>query len=380
MTIRAARFALMLNLRLALTFAVLTLAAHSNAIAAPGFLPQPEEDIRQIQKPTILYRQLDDKGVMGLRLVDWDGQNDRSYMYDPTMQFIVVESSFDGSRFATVAYTRDEYRTFIFDVNTGRALEVTPNLGPEMTFHHPKWSRDGKWLVLEGGPMSGIDVYKMEVSTGRLVNLTKSKEMWNQSPSWSPVEDRIVFDAAPREDTISDIYVMDADGKNRVNLTNSPEFHDRFPVWSPDGKRIAFTSDIDTEFPHYDLFVMDADGSNLERLTRSAEWDYEPSWSPNGKWILFSAGLYDSGIPWDLYRIHVETKEIVRMTHGQPGGSSPTWVLAGAGRWLSVSPTGRLPSVLGAVEGVSLSARGWLPSEALQSRACLLCRFLRPCA
>ena len=346
MTIRAARFALMLNLRLALTFAVLTLAAHPNADAAPGFFPQPEEDIRKIQKPTILYRQLDDKGVMGLRLIDWDGQNDRSYMYDPAMQFIVVEFSRDGSRFATVAYTRDEYRTFVYDVNARRAVEVTPDLGPAISFNAPKWSRDGKWLVLDGlawkEAKAGIDVYKLNISTGRLINLTRSKERRNESPSWSPAEDRIVFVAAPKEDTISDIYVMDADGKNRVNLTNSPEFHDQDPVWSPDGKRIAFTSDMGTEFPHYDLFVMDADGSNLERLTRSAEWDYMPTWSPDGKWIAFTSGLYDSGIPWDLYRIHVETKEIVRMTHA--GGGSATWVLAGEGRWLSVSPTGRLPS------------------------------------
>ena len=353
----------LLNLRLALTVTVLMFASQSNVDAAPGFFPQPEEDIRQIQKPTILYRaQLDDKGVMGLRLVDWDGKNDRSYMYDPAMQFILVESSFDGRRFAAVAYTRDEYRTFVFDVSTRRAVEVTPDFDPAISFNHPKWSRDGKWLVLEGlawkEAIAGIDVYKLEVSTGRLVNLTKSKKMRNQMPSWSRVEDRIAFVAAPKADTISDIYVMDADGKNRVNLTNSPEFHDRFPVWSPDGKRIAFISDIGTEFPHYDLFVMDADGSNLERLTRSPEWDYMPTWSPDGKWIAFTAGLYDSGLPWDLYRIHVETKEIVRMTHGQPGGNSATWVLAGKGRWLSVSPSGRLPRFWGPLKELPVGAGG----------------------
>ncbi len=338
----------LLNLRIALTVAVLMFASQSNVDAAPGFFPQPEEDIREIQKPTILYSGDPVNGAMGLRLVDWDGKNDRSYMWDPSMHFIVVESSFDGKRFAAVAYTRNEYRTFVYDIDARRALEVTPDHGPEMNFHHPKWSRDGKWLVLEGftwaGAVAGIDVYKLNISTGRLVNLTRSKERRNESPSWSPVEDRIVFAAAPKADTISDIYVMDANGKNRVNLTNSPEFHDQQPDWSPDGKRIAFISDMDTEFPHYDLFVMDADGSNLERLTRSAEWDYMPTWSPDGKWIAFTAGLYDSGIPWDLYRIHVETKEMVRMTHGQPGGNSATWVLAGRGRWLSVSPSGRLPS------------------------------------
>ncbi len=176
----------LLNLRLVLTVAVLMFASQSKVDAAPGFLPQPEEDIRQIQKPTILYRaQLDDKGVMGLRLVDWDGKNDRSYMYDPSMQFILVESSFDGRRFAAVAYTRDEYRTFVFDVNTRRAVEVTPDFDPAISFNHPKWSRDGKWLVLEGlawkEAIAGIDVYKLEVSTGRLVNLTKIEK--NEEPN-----------------------------------------------------------------------------------------------------------------------------------------------------------------------------------------------------
>ena len=348
----------LLNLRLALTFAVLTLAANTNA--APGPLPQPEEDLRKIETPTILYRgQRDEKGVRGLRLVDWDGQNDRFYMYDPSMQFINVEFSKDGSRIVTLASTRNGYGIFVFDVDTQRAFDVTP-VHDAMDFNYPSWSRDGKWLVITGTTQVGAgyhnDLYKLNISTGTLANLTKSKERRNRTGSWSPVEDKIAFVRAPKEDTINDIYVMDSNGKNRVNLTNSPDSHEEWPVWSPDGKRIAFTSDMGAEFPHYDLFVMDADGSNMERLTRSAEWDYRPSWSPDGKWIAFTAGLYDSGIPWDLYRIHVETKEIVRMTHGQPGGNSATWVLAGKGRWLSVSPSGRLPRFWGPLKEGSVGA------------------------
>ncbi len=348
----------LLNLRLALIFAVLTLTANTNADADP--LPQPEEDLRKIETPTILYRgQRDEKGVRGLRLVDWDGQNDRSYMYDPSMQFSTVEFSKDGSRIAAFAFTRNGDRIFVFNMDSQRAVDVTPVHGA-VSFNQPSWSRDGKWLVIDGTTNVGAgyqsDLYKLNISTGSLINLTKSKEKKNETGSWSPVEDRIAYAAAPKEDTIKDIYVMDANGKNRVNLTNSPDSHDLQPVWSPDGKRIAFSSDTGTEFPHYDLFVMDADGSNLERLTRSAEWDYKPSWSPNGKWIAFTAGLYDSGIPWDLYRIHVETKEIVRMTHGQPGGNSATWVLAGKGRWLSVSPSGRLPRFWGPLKEGSVGA------------------------
>ena len=170
---------LMLNLRLALTFAVLTTACHPNVYAAPRF-PHPEEDIRKIQTPTILYRgQRDDKGVRGLRLVDWDGQNDRSYMYDPSMQFINVEFSKDGRRIVALAATRNGYRTFVFDVDAQRAVDVTPDHGA-MDFGNPSWSRDGKWLVIDGFAQAGAsyqsDLYKLNISTGRLVNLTKSKE------------------------------------------------------------------------------------------------------------------------------------------------------------------------------------------------------------
>ncbi len=355
----------MKNLRLAFAFTVLTLAAHTNAAAAP--LPHPKEDLQEIKRPTILYRgQRDDKGVRGLRLVDWDGQNDRSYMYDPFMQFITVNFSPDGRRFCAVAFTRNGYRTLVYDIDGNFALDVTPNRGA-MEFHDSTWSRDGKWIVLSSytpvGSHYHADVYKLNIATGKLVNLTNAKELLNTSPSWSPSEDRIAFDAVPEEETARDIYVIDADGKNRVNLTNSPKVHDTNPHWSPDGKRIAFTSNIDTEFPHYDLFVMDADGSNIERLTRSPEWDYKPSWSPDGKWVLFASGLFDSGIPWDLYRIHVETKEIVRMTHGQPGGNSPTWVLAGKGSYLSVDPAGKKKAPWGKIKEAGGNENSPAPQE-----------------
>ena len=342
----------------ALTAAALLAAAYGNAVPFPspfpiaGF-PKAQEDLRKIQRPAVLYRGYTDDDLLGLRLVDWDGQNDRIYMSDPSMQFMAVEFCPDGERFLAQAYRRG-YRFFIYDLNTRAAVDATPlelQVGPGSGSHFPRWSPDGRWIALMGFRRSGRvgdleDIYKLNVGNGRLINLTNTPEYGKGKPTWSPAGDKIAYPQKPEPEAYKeDIYVMDADGSNCVNLTNTPDAHDQMPVWSPDGKRIVFYSSLWTEFPHYDLFVMDADGTNLQRLTHSPEWDYSPSWAPDSKWILFTSGPYNQGIPWDIYRIHVDTRETVRLTFGNPGGGSGTKVLSGGGRYLQVHPRGQLPTL-----------------------------------
>ena len=86
-----------------------------------------------------------------------------------------------------------------------------------------------------------------------------------------------------------EIYVMDADGGNQQNLTNNPS-DDNSPSWSPDGERIVFWSYRKGHFQSAEIYVMDAAGGNQQRLTNNRHGDFSPAWlnspfsvSPAGK-------------------------------------------------------------------------------------------------
>ena len=104
--------------------------------------------------------------------------------------------------------------------------------------------------------------------------------------AWSPDGTRLAFAA---ENTGSDdpywgrhIWVVEADGSNMVQLTNGPHW-DNSPSWSPDGNQIVFHRGF---FEGDDYIVtIDIDGSNETSLTAGSTKERSPSWSPDGATI-----------------------------------------------------------------------------------------------
>ena len=100
------------------------------------------------------------------------------------------------------------------------------------------------------------------------------------SPDWSPVGDKVAFDAWEESDSHRDsrIFVVDADGRSPVEIGRGA-----MPSWSPDGKQIAFH--------HYDsnrgIWIMNADGSGRTQLTTRG---ISPRWSPDGNRIAYADG------------------------------------------------------------------------------------------
>ena len=78
------------------------------------------------------------------------------------------------------------------------------------------------------------------------------------------------------------IWVIEADGSNMVQLTSGPQW-DNSPSWSPDGNQIVFHRSF-FEGDSY-IVTIDVDSSTETPLTAGFPEDYGPSWSPDGATI-----------------------------------------------------------------------------------------------
>ncbi len=116
-----------------------------------------------------------------------------------------------------------------------------------------------------GQPLTGMDIFTIDRTTGRLDNLTDSPDVWDQYAACSPDGTKIVWastagqaipylpmnDQAWQRYLRSEIWIMSADGKRRKQLTffNTPAGTHPESVgkrcyvgnmaWSPDGKQLA---------------------------------------------------------------------------------------------------------------------------------------------
>ena len=343
-------------------FVCLAAFALLSGVSASAQLPAPKEDVTQLAKPTISYNSYDDYEI---RLMDWDGKNDRLWLGDGMARFASgMLWSPTGKRAAIMTFDHEDwsYTPYVIDLETGRSKNLMGRDGlgiPEArgVYGDMAWSPDGRWLtVTDLWYVTNIIihgyVYKAHVDSGKFIRLTEHAWMDPGMTAWSPDGRRIAFSALKEpkvEGTPAnrDIFMMNADGSNLTNITDHPAWEE-YPAWSPDGKKIAFrgyrdNEDLEVERPvgRAELYIMDPDGSNVERLTRNAGWEGGVSWSPDSKWIVYRAGPVNSDDPMleGVYRMHIPTKKTVLMKQARV--RDPHWVYAGKSRFLSVDPAGK---------------------------------------
>jgi len=145
----------------------------------------------------------------------------------------------------------------------------------------PDWNSNGSQIVfcIKGG----------ESPTLHSINIDGSglKEIGpGFDPSWSPVEDKIVYELNEQ------IYTMNSSGEDITQLTT--EDINAQPAWNPDGTKIAYA--------HYgagkpSIWIMNSDGTGKTQLTVSIDGECTfSSFSYDGSKIVYTKGpVWDPG-------------------------------------------------------------------------------------
>ncbi len=153
--------------------------------------------------------------------------------------------------------------------------------------------------------------------------------------SWSPRRPEIVFGMDEGGNERVQLFRLDVDSGRIVSLTATPSAKHRWGGWSPEGNRFAFTSNRrDTAV--FDVYVQgrDATGSAAELIHDGDGWLSVAGWSPDGDRLL----VHEAGSSFDheLHVLDVASGGLRRVTHHpeETRYVSPEWSPAGDGLYL----------------------------------------------
>src|SRR5690606_12564842 len=122
------------------------------------------------------------------------------------------------------------------------------------------WSPDGRRIAFVSSRSGQPHIYVMNADGSSPRRLTFQGN-YNQEPSWSPRADGHIAFTARDEKLNYDIFRVDPDSGEITRLAQDEGTRNESPSFSPDGQHIVFTSNRGPGSGRK-LYVMDVDGRN----------------------------------------------------------------------------------------------------------------------
>jgi eukaryotic-like serine/threonine-protein kinase len=194
-----------------------------------------------------------------------------------------ISLSADGSRLAySVLTTRSNlWWAPISAAGVTPFSEAKPITDENQTVEGMGVSPDGNWLVYDSNRSGTQHIFKIRVSGGAPVQLTRDS-VDDFLPAWSPDGRQIAYHSWRGGNR--DIYVVSADGREPSVATGYPG-HEMYPEWSPAGQELLFIADRGSRWELYAIKRTNSGWSAPRQIT--TDFGYNGRWSPDGKTVVY---------------------------------------------------------------------------------------------
>ncbi|MFZ0815735.1 MAG: S9 family peptidase [Candidatus Sulfotelmatobacter sp.] len=203
--------------------------------------------------------------------------------WSPDGKWIAYQSDFDGDELWDI---------FLVSPKTGKVVNVTSTR--EIAEMNPTWSPDGRYLAYEVKPKTSaafeIDVYDMLMREVKHITTATPQDLSNSDPIWSRDGKYIVYTQEQAKGTDSNIFIAEVATVKSTLLTKH-DGEQRF--WandiSPDGKNILFTSNAANGYDN--VGMLDVAAKKISWLTKDKWKIHGSEFSPDGKHVTFTANV-----------------------------------------------------------------------------------------
>src|SRR6266853_2750451 len=178
--------------------------------------------------------------------------------------------------------------------STPNALVETKSLTIEKLYMtrqvgRPTWSPDGKSIAFISNMSGRNNIWMVSSEGGWPTQLTVSDQR-QSSVAWSPDGKWIAYQSDYDGDEQWDIFIVSPKTGKVVNLTQTREIAELDPTWSPDGRYLAYLVKPKTSAA-YEVDIYDMVMREVKHLTTNTPQDKSNSsilWSKDGKYIVYS--------------------------------------------------------------------------------------------
>jgi len=201
------------------------------------------------------------------------------------------------------------------------------------------WSPDSKWIayISDHNGDEQWDIFLVSPKTGQVVNITNTREIAEESPTWSHDARYLAYIVKPKTSSVFEIDVYDTLQRDLKHLTTgtAKDLVNDDPIWSQDDKFIVYTQE-QAKGTDSNVFMVDVESAKSTLLTpHQGEALYSAQdISPDGKQVLITSnaangfrnvGLLD--IATKKVRWLTQEKWEARAGQFSPDGSQLTYIV-----------------------------------------------------
>src|SRR5580698_6420478 len=157
-----------------------------------------------------------------------------------TRQIGAASWSPDGKQLAFVANISGRNNLWLVGSEGGWPTQLTVS---DQRQTSPTWSPDGKWIayISDYDGDEQWDIFLVSPKTGKVVNLTQTREIAELNPTWSPDGRYLAYTVKPKTSSVYEIDVFDKLLRSVKHVTTGTavdKINDN-PIWS-DGAYIVY--------------------------------------------------------------------------------------------------------------------------------------------